>query len=170
MDTGRLERSTTSYGSKPYMSPQGGGLRYSYFDPETRLDEIVLITHSVTLVSVAKATNAGRLPPPYPIPDRTLMIFNLMKTNQPPAPADWLPVPEQLGMYLVMRLASRSALTYFTSWYLGSVDLIACGTLALRAVLHEHQALRERHGCRCMSCEVEWLVRGWVCPWTRFVR
>ena len=118
MDTGRLERPSASYGSSPYASPQGMGVRYMYFDPETGLDEILLITHSVTLLSMSRAV---RLPRPLPLIDRTALIFSLVKnqsphTGSPLSQRGWLPIPEQLGMYLVMRLASRSAWVYFTSW------------------------------------------------------
>ncbi len=167
MDTGRLELSLTSYGSIPYTSLHGGGLRYSYFDPESRLDEILLITPSITLLSTDRV---GRLPHPIPLPDQTAMIFSLMKSQSRPAPHEWLPIPEQLGMYLVMRVASRSSLIYFTSWYSESMGRASREILTLRSTVREHQLLRGHHACRCMCCEVKWLVQGWICPWSRLER
>lgn len=166
-----MERVSDSDGPMEVVSPGGNGKRFYYHHPDAKLDEILLVTHSVTLLHLSPVETT----PPWPIPVRSALIFALIKNQASPnhnvgSHGEWLPVPELLGLYLVFRAASRSALSYFTNWYKESMSKTFRLILTLRKAVRDEQLLRERNGCSCMDCQVPWLVDGWTCPWSRFAR
>ena len=148
------------------ISPGGKGVRFYYFDPDSMLAEIIMVTHSVTLMHMSPTY----VTPPKPIPDRSALIFSLLRNTTPGNTHELLPDLELLGLYMVFRVASRSALSYFTIWYKDRMSMWGMEILTQRKASREIQLRKERLGCRCMSCEADWLEQGWTCPWSRFAR
>ena len=77
----------------------------------------------------------------------------------------YLPLREQIGMFLQVRATCSFALTFCTSWY---QDHVRRRVLAIVRVLRELSRIQVGLGCVCSGCDLIWLVRGWQCPATRF--
>ena len=159
MDGGRHEHAVYS-SPRPFPSRWGGGQNFAYFEADTDMSEVLLFTHSVTLLHSGVERH-----PRIEWPERTTLLWMLVKGNSPKA---WHPLEESLGLYLILRSTSISGLLLCTCWYQTANRAAAREILNQRAAIYSVQLARANLGCSCMACSLEWLANGWVCPWARF--
>ena len=157
MEDGLDRRPTVlGIGTLSYPSPMGRGHRYDYFDNETDLHEILLISHSLALTHLVPS-RALR-----PFSERTNLILFLFRGRGQPR---WFPMKEQVGLFLVARATSHTGLHHFSAWYMEDVCRTVVGILRARQIRRLIHERREVLGCLCLNCHETWLERGWTCPW-----
>ena len=145
-----------------YPSVGGRGFCYQYFYEETSTEDIMLVSHSLCLAHISDPEREGSaLSQPY-----FSQLIQIFKDAE--GYVSYLPVREQIGMFLQVRATCSFALTFCTSWYQEHVRRRALAVTRVLRELSRHARLQLSLGCVCSGCDLVWLVRGWQCPATRF--
>ena len=143
-----------------------GGFCYQYFYEGTSTQDIMLVSHSLCLAHISDPGREGSSAL------RQLYFGQLIQTFKN-ADADtygsYLPVREQIGMFLEVRATCSFALTFCTSWYHENVRRRTLAVSCVRGAVSRRIGARLVLGCVCSGCELVWLRRGWQCPATRSI-
>ena len=161
MNYGCHERLWTRY---PIRGPSrlGLGESFSYFDSEADIRDVVMCAHSFTMGRLASPLGSSPLRPRAPWSELLYLLWALLRGDSNRL---WWPVSEALGLYLAIRSTSSSGLTLSTQWYADSTRTAMQVILKARSVERTVFMNQLRCGCKCMSCDIDWLSNGWVCPW-----
>ena len=145
-----------------YPTTGGRGFCYQYFYEETSTEDIMLVSHSLCLAHISHPEREGSaLRQPY--------FSQLIQTfKDAEGYVSYLPVREQIGMFLQVRATCSFALTFCTSWYQEHARRRVLAVMRGLRELSNHARIQLSLGCQCSGCHLVRLVRGWQCPATRF--
>ena len=138
-----------------YLSAGGRGVCHQYFYEETSTQDIMRVSHSLCLAHISDPEREGSaLSQPY--------FSQLIQTfKDAEGYVSYLPVREQIGMFLQVRATCSFALTFCTSWYQEHVRRRVLAVMRVLRKLSRHARLQLSLGCVCSGCDLVWLVRGW---------
>ena len=127
----------------------------------------MLASHSLCLAHVSDPERYG--PATWSQAYFGQLIQTFKDADTKPYHPSYLPVREQIGMFLEVRATCSFALTFCTSWYHENVRRRTLAVTCVRGAVSRRIGARLVLGCVCSGCELVWLRCGWQCPATRSI-